>query len=67
MAAVHSDFSAGHPILGGFDLAKFGGYVAFEAAVGHIQLSAAGTFAQMSGMIGDYILGKAVQTTGDLF
>ncbi len=67
MADVYSDLSGGHTLAGSVALAKFDAYVVAETAASHIQLDASGTFLEMSAMISDYVLGKVVQTTGDLF
>jgi hypothetical protein len=67
MANVYSDFSTGHPVWGAIDLQLFEGYVVKQGLQGNIQLPAVSTFAQMYAMISDYIAGKVIQTTGDLF
>src|SRR5262249_2524902 len=66
MANVYSDFSTGHPLIGAADLLFFEGYVVKLGLQGNIQPSAVSTFTQMYAMISDYIVGKVIQTTGDL-
>ena len=67
MANVYTDFSNGQTASGAAALAKFDVYAAGEALIGHIDLTATETFAEMDFFISDYLLGKSLSYTGDVF